>query len=608
MPDNLIRQSDCKATSTEEKHEVPLVSPGPTLPRYDNHHPVKPPPGFLPLGDQCIPSNARSIYNDYSFTPVFNDTEPTTNPFLADQQFVSGDAIKQMYMSVWNENKKLQLRVSEILHDLLEHSSLSFKDHVQLNKMLKIIERALLEQKDNRSTVVKTPSASNLMNGTTSNIDVGLAQKASYNLNSETFASQDLIANTFSMSNPFNVNSDRPQNNTTFSTYGPDGFAFKTNWSQSSEVSPRVQMSPSTTPSPTPSMFVNHIPPVNTLPPKVSQENIPLSTPVPPVAPTSAGTPTNFSEFLDNVKVQFTNMLKDTNPFKASMTEMQVPETQNERMAHNYDAGLASYFSATNSQSYAPKTEIANIHARSNCFTPAGHAGENYTTKIVYESGPVMYNTQKKQADIDARLNACSNNYNNVQNAQSLELGQCGTKLTSQPANNIAASHTQHKAINHQMMREQVNETYITQPSTYYVQNSQPVTNNEPIYYQQNGNANNSRSLSSQSWSPENMVNSKFQNSVPLSNHNENALFAPPVTLSRQDWNCDNSRRSVLQKNEATDSSYSFTFKDGYNKERPTVTYANSWYNIENESIQHRNAACNNTFLFQKIGTILLNI
>jgi hypothetical protein len=187
-----------------------------------------------------------------------------------------------------------------------------------------------------------------------------------------------------------------------------------------------------------------------------------------------------------------------------------------------------------------------------------------------------MYNTQNKRADVDARLNAC--NHDNVQNAQFLELGQYSMKSTSQPANDVTGLPTQHKTINHQMTREQVNG-YATQPSTYYMQNSQPVTSHEP-YYQQYGNANNLPS-SSQSWNPEYLANSKFQNSVPLSNRNENASYASPVTLP-QDWSYYNRRNSI--ENEATDS------------------YTNSWPNTG--PIQNKNVASNNNFLFQKIGTI----
>lgn len=618
--ENLMPDNCCKATSTEEKHEVPS---GPTLLCCDNHHqqqPVRPPPGFLPLGEQCVPSNAsmKGFHNSYSFanvnakTSVFGNAE-TTNPFLADQ---FNDIYKQIYMSVWDENKKLQIRLIDILYDLLERLQLSFKDQIQLNKILKIIEKVLIElsQKDDRSTV-KTSSVSNLMSGTMFS-DVGSAHKTPYNLNSETLTNQELNANTFSTSNPFDINSnDRSQNNAAFSTYSSDRFAFKTNWSQSDELNPRVQIPPPATASPTPTMFLNHTSPTSTFLSSASQsdENVPL-TPVSPAIPTNANMPNSFSEFVDHVNNQFTNMFKDTNPFKFSMTnKMKIPErTQNEQTVHNYDMSIASYLSAKNPQNHASKMETANIHARSNYFTPAEHVNENYTPRIVYESGPVMYNTQKKQADADARQNTCSSdNAQNTQNTQSLELGQCDKKPTPQPVNDFTL-HTQHKmTLNHKITRDnsQIDKSYVTRSSPYYMQDSQPIINGE-LTYQQNSNTNNLRP--SQAWNqieiPEHWNNLKFQNSISLSNHNENAALGISNILSRQDWNCDNDRKLVPREvNRSTDSSYNFKFKDDRDKKIPMDIYTNSWCNTKNGSVQHRNACNISSFIFQKIGMILFS-
>jgi len=602
--ENLMPENCCKATSTEEKHETPLIPSGPTCSHYDNHHqPVRPPPGFPPFTEQRVPSNGaipsiRNFQNCYSFANTSNISNTlntnasisgdvgATNPFLTDQQFISNDIAKQIYMSTWNENKKLQISIIEILNVLMERLSLSVKDHIQLNKILKIIEKVLLEQKDNHST--KTPS--NLVNGTTLN-DIDSAQKVPYNLNSETVVNQEFNVNTFSMSNPFGINSgDKPQSNAMFSTY--DGLAFKNNWSQSNEFS-----SPSSTTA-NPSSFIN-------------SENIPLMMPAASTMPANTSTSNNFSECLDSINTQFANMLKDTNPFKTSIIDgTQIPETRNERTANNYDADIASYLSTKNPQSNALETEIANIHARSNCFTPVSnveYVSENYTPKIVYESGPIMYNTQKKQTDTDAnaRQNACSNNF-------SVELGQYDKNSALQPANDIAAS--QHIVINHKTTKDnsQVDENYITQQATHYVQDLQSIINSEATYYQQNGNVDNLRPVSSQVWNqteiPEYCANSKFQNSVPLLNHNENTNNRFCTPLSCQDWNRDNDRKSIPREtNEATNLSYVFEVKDNHDKERPMDTYANSWYNTKNESVQNMNATCSSSFVFQKIGTILLN-
>lgn len=613
MPDNHY-----KATSTEEKHEVPTS--GPTLPCCDNHQqqqPVRPPPGFLPLGEQRVPANAstKGFHNSYSFANVnakiFGETE-TTNPFLADQ-FNPNDIYQQIYMSVCDENKKLQIRLFDILYDLLERLQLTFKDQIRLNRILKIVEKVLLEllQKEDCS-IMKTSSVSNVTSGSMFS-DVGSVHKAPYNLNSETPANQELNANIFSTSNPFDTNSnDRSRNNATFSTYSSDSFAFKINWSQSDELSPRVQVPPPATASPSPSMFLSHTPVSTFLSSACQSENVPL-TPLSPTIPTNTSIPNNL-EFVDNVNNQFVNMLKDTNPFKFPTNIINIPETQNERTIHDYDASIASYLSA-NPQNYASKTNTANNQARSNCFTSAGHVNENYTPRIVYESGPVMYNMQKKKVDADARQNICSSdlhNAQNTQNAQSLELGQCDKKSTPQPANNFTL-HKQHKmALNHKITRDnsQIDESYVTRPSPYHMQDSQPIINGELNYYQQNSNTNNLRPVSSQAWNqneiPEHWKNLKFQNSVPLSNHNENAV-GTSNTLPRQDWNCDNGRKSMPREmNEVTDSS--FKFKDDRDKEKPMDIYANFWCNTENGSVQHRSATCNiSSFLFQKIGMILFS-
>lgn len=604
MPDSCCKTS---TTSIGEKYEVPLVSPGPTLLHYDNHHqqqPMRPPPGFPPLNEQYVPSSfsTTNFHNGYSFAnapnvqvPSFNDAE--TNPFLADQKLIPNDIAKEMYMSMWNENKKLQNSVINILYDLLENPSLVFKGQIRLNKILKIIEKILLEQ-NNHSTVAKTPSASNSTSEPTLN-DAG--PSTSYNTNNETFVKQDVNASTFSMSNPFGMNSDdKPQSNAAF-TYGSDGFAFKTNWNQS-EINPLTSVPPLT--SPAPSTFTNHISSANTFLPNTNQdgENVPV-TPVSPAVATNANLFNNFSEFLDNVNIQFANMLKDTNPFKFPTDQMQIPEMQNERTSHNYDAGNASHFSAKNPQSHS-KTETANIHAMNNCFTPARHVSENYTPRIVYESGPVMYNTQKKQADADSRQNICNNNFNNIQNSQSLELGQ-DKKPTSQLANDT--SYTQHKVIN-QVTKDnsQVDEKYVPRASTYYTQVSQPIINDESTYCQQNGNVNN---LLSHSWNqieiPDSRwMKSKFSN-IPLVNHNENAALS---NLARQDWNCNNGRNSMSQKmNEATNSNHIFKFND-HDKERPINIQTNSWNNTENKSVQLMEPININSFVFQRIGTTLLNI
>ncbi|XP_018055255.1 PREDICTED: uncharacterized protein LOC108691835 isoform X2 [Atta colombica] len=630
--ESLMPENCYKTTSTEEKYEVPLVSSGLTLPHYDNQYqqqPVRPPPGFQSLDEQHIPSNTstRSFQNSYSFAnlsnasntkaSVFSDAQATTNPFLTDEQFIPNDVVGQLYITMWNENKKLHTGVNEILCDMLKCLSLSLKDQIQLNKILKIVKKILLEQKDDRSTVVKTPTASSLTSRTTLN-DVDLAQKVSYNLNNETAANQESNVNISSMSNPFGINvDDRLQNNITF-PYGSDSFSFKIgNWNQSDELNSRMQIPPSTA-NPTPSMFINHILPISTFLPKANQnnENVPL--PVSPAAPTNTNFFNNFSE-VNNMNTQFPAMFKDTNPFKFSMTDVpgtQVPEIQTERTINNYDTDISYLSTIKNLQSNALKTETANIHAKSNGFTSVsnlGHVNESYTSKIVYESDPVIYNTQKKQTDINVntnvRQNACSSNFDNVQNAQSLKLEQSNKKLApqvSQSTKNIASLHTQH-TVNNNIINNNVrdnshsDENYVTRLSMYFMHGSHGSTNGEAIYCHQNRNADNLQTVS-QSWNQfeiPSWTNSKFQSSIPLLNHSENT----PIILANQDWNCDNDRKSVPRKNEVTNSSNISKVNDDYDKEGSMDIYANSWYNNEKGSVQNRNMAFN-SFLFQKIDSV----
>ncbi|XP_070523278.1 uncharacterized protein [Cardiocondyla obscurior] len=565
--ENLMPENCCKATLKEET--APLVTIGPTIMHYENPQqmPVKPPPGFAPIVEQHISSNLSNntnyiaSSNKFSFTdlpnakePAFNDVKMTTNPFLTDQQFIPNDkpVAEETYMSVWNENKKLHTTINDILYDLLHHSRLALEEQTHLNKSLQIINEVLMEQK---AECLITMKGSKPENEITTN-DAASAQKT-FNFNSEDFAKRDLSINTFATSNPFNVNAqaadNRPQNNATFSTYGSDNFATKSSWDQSDKLNSHLQMSSTTsTRLPAPSPFVNDISSTNIFFPSINRGNSVTS------MPSSDLTNTNifqtYSNCLENMTHQFANMLKDTNPFKYSVTKP-VQEAPKEQTSRSYNASILPYVSANSNPHNVPNTETTNVHTKTN-YTPVGHAGENYTTKIVYESGPVMYNTQQKRVDVNAKQNACNNNLENIQSTQSFELGQ-DKKLTSQPANNIATSYTQHKVTN-QMTKDssQVNENYITKQPTLYTQASQPIVNNESIYYQQNSNANSLQSVfwnlhflnppTSEYWTP----NLK-PNNIPLLNRNENVAFGTPTTAFRQDWNFDGNHdkeKSVEQK------------------------------------------------------------
>ncbi|XP_011688038.1 PREDICTED: uncharacterized protein LOC105450087 isoform X2 [Wasmannia auropunctata] len=627
--DNQYQQQPMRPAATPVHHDNQYqqqpMRPAATPVHHDNQYqqqPTRPPPGFSPLGEQRIPSDASpknsqngccfasaSNASDVSSTrmSIFDDAEAMTNPFLADEQYMPNDLIKQFNMSIWNDSKMLQSELTDILCDLLEHTSLSILNQMELNKILRIIKKVLLTRKESYSAEkAKASSTSNLASGMASN-DAGSAQKA-FNFNSETAANREFNANTFPTLNPFNTNGPSTQSNAFSPQNSSDGFTFRSNWSQSDDLGSRMPMPPSAATTSVPSAFINHTSSANTFLPKASQngENVPLATPISPT-PTNTNIPNNLSEYLDSVNAQFANMLKDTNPFKPPVTNAtQVPEMQNERTAGSYDAGIArsSYHPTQNPQGTL-QTETTNMHARSNCFTPAGnqgHVSENYTPRMVYESGPVMYNTQKKQAaDASVRQNACSSN--NVQNAQKpFEFGQSIGKRPASRVSQPVSATPQHKMMSNKMMRDSlpIDETY-ARPSAYYAQSSQPVVNGDSNYYQQNSNADNLRPAPSQGWrqvdASEHWTDSKFQNSVPSSSHSESSTFVKSTSLPHQDWNCDKS--VPREMNKATDLSNAFNVKEDRDKERLMDICTNSWYNTENGSIQKRNP-----FVFQKIDSV----
>ncbi|KAL6260729.1 hypothetical protein P5V15_008252 [Pogonomyrmex californicus] len=631
--ENLMPDNCCKATSIAETHEVPFTSPGSTTHVYCDsrqQQPVKPPPGFAPLGEQRAESvprvyppnvSTRSFHNDNSFANVSNmktSTVEATNPFLTDQQFIPNDIAKQIFISVWNENMKLQIKLVDVFYNLLRMplTKSLFNDHItiqfQLNKVLKVFEKMIEVSQDNdRSNIAKTPSTSaNVANEMPLN-DISMAQKALFNLNNET-ANQN-ITNTFLTSNPFGFmnGGDKLQNHTAFSTCGLDDFAFKTNWSQHNEHNSHIQMPSLATETLLSSMYTNHIPSANTFLPNVNQpgENVLSMKPVPPAVPTNTNIPNNFSEILENVNTQFSNMFKNTNPFKSPFDGIQTSESQNEQTAH--DTNIASNLSARNPQGHVAKTEAANIYPRTNCFPPAEHinvnSSETYTPRIIYESGPVMYNTQKKQADADIKQSTCSTDSDNTKNVPKRE---CIKESFSQPANDITGSHMQHEGmINHKLTRDNSQiENYATQSSTYYVQDSQPTINGE-LNYQQNSNTNNLQPTLLQGLQveiSECWVNSGLQNNVSLSNPNENSIYTTPIALANQNWNRKNDRKSVPQEtNRTIDSNYVSKFEDNHDKKKTMNAHANSWHNIENRYVEYKNMNYDtSTFIFQKIDTV----
>ncbi|XP_070165329.1 uncharacterized protein [Polyergus mexicanus] len=442
---------------------------------------------------------------------------------------------------------------------------------------------------------------------------VGLAEKTPINPNAESFVNRKLASmSNLSLSNPFNDDKP-PQTHNMFSAYCSNGYTFATNWHQSDGFNPHGQIPSPVTPTSARSMFNNCGPSsvmANVFFPNVDQgnENSSATKPVSPMIPMNAGSNNNrnSSSFFSTVNSEWANIFKETNPFKFSIIN-DMPEKQNERIANNYDTNSASYLSVKNLHDHSLKMEAVNIHAASNGFTAAEHvnvnSAENYTPRIVYEAGPVMYNTQKKQTDADMKHSTCNSNFKNDCNV-ALKKHCSNKELSSQSANDIATLHSKHDS-------SHIDEGYVTRPPiNYTLQDSPSIISSKPNYHQQN-----ERIVSPQTWKqveiPEHWINSQFRNGAPLQNPNERPAFSKLVNFpSHKDWNCNNNKEPITQNmNGMIDLSYIFQRND---KEKPLDMYKNFWNNpsyIEKQkSTEYKNAnsvfVFGTSFVFQKIDSV----
>ncbi|KAL6439775.1 hypothetical protein ACFW04_004067 [Cataglyphis niger] len=625
-----------------------------------DQHTMIPPPGFAALGKKSSLSSmpSKSFDDIYSFGNTSNvktsygNAEVTTNPFLSDQQFVndnviSNDIAEQIFRPIWNENLQLFITLSQILCDMVKCSPLNrkiFENHMtlqyHLNKFLKNFEKTLIPDNDQSavstsSTLLnpvretmpdkvdlaeKTPINSNaksfanrkladmsnlslnLARETTSD-KVSLAEKTPINSNAENFVNQELVGmSNLSLSNSFDVKP--PQTHNMFSAYCSNGYTFATNWHQSDGFNPHVQVSSPLTPTSVHSMFMNCGPSsTNVFFPNAGQgnENSSATKPIPPIIPinTSVSNNYNSSNFFNTVNSEM--VFKETNPFKFSIVN-DMQEKQTEQMTNNYDTNSASYLSVKNLHDHSSKMEVANIHAASIGSTAAEHVNvnsvENHTPRIVYEAGPVMYNTQKKQTDANMKHNTGNSNFKN----------DCNVTLKKHCSNKELSSQSARHDSSH------IDEDYVTRPSTdYTLQDSPSIINSELNYHQQNSNANE-RIVFPQTWKQveiaERCITSQFRNGTPLQNHNEKPTLSKFVNfLSHKDWNCNNNKESVTQSNGMIDLSYIFQWND---KEKPLDMYKNFWnnpsYNEKQKFIEYKNRNSDfffdTSFVFQKIDSI----
>lgn len=563
----------CQTTSTEEIHAVPLVSPKETLRDNNTQTPpmrpsVRPPPGFAPLDEQSDLLKKSNFCNGTSKntpnekTPAFGATE--TNPFLYDDQpdDIPNDIAKTLFVRIWTENQELQSRLTEMFSEILECTPLSrtlFDNHMtvqcRLNRILKSYEKAM---KSNNEQFLKpsfNPSKETISS------DVSSVQETPVNSNNEVFRNQGTAnyVNTY-LPNVFNIDA-------------------QTSWSQPDQYNPYVQV-PTTTAS---SIFSNYQLAADFLFSNTSQksDNVPATQ-------------------LTNSGLQYTNVIKETNPFKLYMTgntEMpKAPESQQTATSCDLNSG---YLPVQNLPNHISKIATSNIgtnfHATNNNSAEYVNGNENYSPRIVYEAGPVMYNTQKQQANADARRSTCNNNLNVPQKVP-VNLGRDGTRLPSSSVNNVAVPQLKQNDILHN------NEACAIQsPTDCIPQASLPIINEELNYYQQN-QANIPRPVSACAWKQveisEHWLNSKFQNNVCLQDYKQNcATDKKPVNSSSmpfQDWNYNNVGALAFPNMNGTIDPHTY---NNNTKEKLIDVNMHSW-NIYKNQISN----ISNIFIFQKIG------
>lgn len=618
-----------QATSTEETHAVPLVSPKETL-RDNNTPPVKssvrPPPGFAPLGEHQpgLLKESTSFCNGSlgnmpnERTPAFGDaTEATTNPFLYDQQsdlIISNDIAKSLFVRMWKENLQLQTKLTEMFSEMLEYTPLSrlvFDNHMkvqrQLNKILQSFEKAMTL---NNERFVKSPL--NPSKETTSND--GSAQGAPIKSNNEVFGNQGVAnyANAYS-SNVFNVeaqtywtspsDSFNPHVQVPLSTTAVPTTTVPTTAVPTTAI-PTTAIPTTAVPTTASSMFSNYQFSAGSLYSNANQENDLFSR----LIGNSGLSNSDYSSldyFLGFKNNEPATVIKETNPFKMYMTgNTETPKTpESQQTATGYDSD-SSYFSIQNLQNHISKIATSNVganfHAVNNNSAPAGHVNvngkENYSTRIVYEAGPVMYNNvQKPKANADSRQSSTCNNNLKTQDA-SANLGRDGTELLLSSINNVGASHLKQGDI----LRN--DESYVTRSSIDCMTQGPTTMKEELNYYQQDTTNNIPRHVSARTWKqaeiPEHWISSKFQNNVSLQDSKENCTASTPANLSSfQDWNYNNIGNAALPNLNGNIDPHNF---NSNNKEKfMDAFYGNMhlWSYLSNPIVNG-----NSIFVFHKIG------
>jgi len=591
----------CYKMSTEQIHEVPLVSPEQIL--YCNNQQeesLKPPPGFLPLNLSDILKNASS----------FDKTETTTNPFLDNElsNIVSMDIAKQVFAQIWKKNTQLQIKLSKIVYDLLESSSIkksTFQNYIikqhQVNNILKDIEK-LISSVANVSAVDRsTPDSLN---------EMALLDD---HLNDEFDALNTTSSNLLNL-----FDDDRLINQTALLNSvhrSLNDFTFKNNQSQSNEFSSHIQV-PSQSPINCKSMLLDNYAVGTSFPfQKIDHENTnkPSIDSISSVTPTIDNSSNNSNNNDSNSSSSFFktgihNIRKETNPFKRStIKEIQISEQK----ANNYNPSSVDLF-AINLQNDTSKIESINIHSKTDAFSPAAYAsdvnGNNYTSTI-YETNPVICDTQKRKtnADVKAMQDICKNR-DSIQ-MTSFALEQYDKELLSQLTNEMTA-----------LSLKYGNDTYIDediiQPSTTHnLQNLSLMATNELKCHEEDTNMHLSN-VSAQSWKkieiPERWI-SKLENNVSSDIHNADLKTINTSTNISSNQNCDNNKESqdsdnINNLNYASQRNDDEKLMDKHRYVENEIFKENEISNQENLS---KNSGSNflfkNCFVFHKIGMFDIN-
>lgn len=307
------------------------------------------------------------------------------------------------------------------------------------------------------------------------------------------------------------------------------------------------------------------------------------------------------NEFV-NVNLQHGNIYKNQEPTKWKETNPFISHQNVEGQAeqnNSYDmTNLVLYLPNTNQQSYTP-TINENANARAVDYNFYGNIAEsepnvnfvstgyrmyedakmnsdgNYTPKIIYEAGPVMYNLQKKPEE------------------QQLP-SQSATQLQSNIVNNNDVNHV---ALSSSSIDKFVlnDEGYIT--PTY---NPSPVINTE-VHYQSD--------VLSQHILPEAWTNAMIRNNDPLQDYSKSSVSAtmcPPTSLlAHKEWNYESNKEFTTGDSYRTAEPCRTPLSD--NSEKTMITSTKFWNSSSNKNQKgtfvNCSASLNVSFLFKKIGT-----